>query len=141
MEQIPSASPEVGIIRTYLDWLVTRALADGDGGPPRHAATRAKVLDRHHYGLAKVKERILEYIAVRKLAKDKLRSPILCFVGPPGVGKTSLGQSIARGAGPQVRARQPGRRARRSRNPRPPPDVRRRVAGAHHPGHAAGGDA
>ena len=59
----------------------------------------ARVLDRHHYGLEKVKERILEYMAVRQLAKDKHRSPILCFVGPPGVGKTSLGRSIAEALG------------------------------------------
>ena len=98
MEQIPSASPEVGIIRTYLEWLV---------GVPWQAATvdkldlrdAAKVLDRHHYGLPKVKERILEYMAVRQLAKERLRSPILCFVGPPGVGKTSLGRSIAEALG------------------------------------------
>src|SRR4029079_19151740 len=62
----------------------------------KHAA---KVLDEHHYGLPKVKERILEYMAVRQLAKDKHRSPILCFVGPPGVGKTSLGRSIAEALG------------------------------------------
>ena len=59
----------------------------------------AKVLDEHHYGLPKVKERILEYMAVRQLAKEKHRSPILCFVGPPGVGKTSLGRSIAEALG------------------------------------------
>jgi ATP-dependent Lon protease len=59
----------------------------------------AKILDRHHYGLEKVKERILEYMAVRQLAKDTMRSPVLCFVGPPGVGKTSLGRSIAEALG------------------------------------------
>ena len=98
MEQIPSASPEVGIIRTYLDWLVA---------VPWQTATidhidikdAGRVLDRHHYGLPKVKERILEYMAVRQLAKEKQRSPILCFVGPPGVGKTSLGRSIAEALG------------------------------------------
>ncbi|MHB8376875.1 MAG: endopeptidase La, partial [Dehalococcoidia bacterium] len=98
LEQVPSASPEVGIIRGYLEWLVS---------VPWHRETvdqldikdAARVLDRHHYGLPKVKERILEYMAVRQLAKDKLRSPILCFVGPPGVGKTSLGRSIAEALG------------------------------------------
>ena len=79
-------------------------------------------------------------MAVRQLAKDKLRSPILCFVGPPGVGKTSLGRSIAEALGPEVRAREPGRHPRRGGDPRPPPHVRRRAAGAHHPRHAAGGD-
>jgi ATP-dependent Lon protease len=98
MEQIPSASPEVGIIRTYLDWLVSvpwKATTE-DRLDIRDAA---KVLDRHHYGLPLVKERILEYMAVRQLAKEKHRSPILCFVGPPGVGKTSLGRSIAEALG------------------------------------------
>jgi ATP-dependent Lon protease len=98
LEQIPSASPEVGIIRTYLEWLAgmpwTKATVD-------NLAVRdaGKVLDSHHYGLPKVKERILEYIAVRSLAKERMRSPILCFVGPPGVGKTSLGRSIAEALG------------------------------------------
>ena len=98
LEQVPSASPEVGIIRSYLEWLVS---------VPWHRETTdqldirdaARVLDRHHYGLPKVKERIIEYMAVRQLAKDKLRSPVLCFVGPPGVGKTSLGRSIAEALG------------------------------------------
>jgi len=98
LEQIPAASPEVGIIRTYLDWLLALPWANEtpDALDVRDAA---KVLDRHHYGLSKVKERILEYIAVRQLAKDAMRSPILCFVGPPGVGKTSLGRSIAEALG------------------------------------------
>jgi ATP-dependent Lon protease len=98
MEQIPSASPEVGIIRTYLDWLlaVPWQTATTDHLDIKDAA---RVLDRHHYGLPKVKERILEYMAVRQLAKEKQRSPILCFVGPPGVGKTSLGRSIAEALG------------------------------------------
>ncbi len=94
MSRIPSASPEVGVIRTYVDWLI---------GLPWDVATddqldikeAARILDEDHYGLEKIKERILEYLAVRTLA-DEIRSPILAFVGPPGVGKTSLGKSIAR---------------------------------------------
>ena len=91
---LPSMSPEVGMIRTYLDWLTTL--------PWQHATTddldlnRAlATLDENHYGLKKVKERILEFMAVRKLAGANVRTPILCFVGPPGVGKTSLGRSIS----------------------------------------------
>lgn len=94
MTAMPQASPEVAVIRTYLDWLVNLPWRKEteDNLDIRQAAI---VLDENHYGLPKVKERILEYMAVRKLAKEKMRSPILCFVGPPGVGKTSLGRSIA----------------------------------------------
>jgi ATP-dependent Lon protease len=88
-------SPEAGVIRTYLDWLLKLPWLDDD--PKGISITNAQeILDTDHYGLEKVKERILEYLAVRKLAGSKMRSPILCFVGPPGVGKTSLGRSIAR---------------------------------------------
>ena len=97
MSRIPSASPEVGVIRTYVDWLVSLPwnVTTDDLKDIKEAA---KILDEDHYGLEKVKERILEYLAVRVLA-DKIRSPILALVGPPGVGKTSLGKSIARAMG------------------------------------------
>ncbi len=88
-------SPESGVIRTYLDWIVNLPWADGEF-PEIRIGEAQKVLDEDHYGLEKVKERILEFLAVRKLAGEKMRSPILCLVGPPGVGKTSLGRSIAR---------------------------------------------
>ncbi|MFQ6057598.1 MAG: endopeptidase La [Anaerolineae bacterium] len=98
LAEMPPAAPEVGIIRTYLDWLIelpwTQATEDN-----MDIARAAKILEQNHYGLPKAKERILEYIAVRKLAADKMRSPILCFVGPPGTGKTSLGRSIAQALG------------------------------------------
>src|SRR5574337_1829155 len=97
MSRIPSASPEVGVIRTYVDWLVGLpwGVSTADRLDIKEAAT---ILDEDHYGLEKIKERILEYLAVRALA-DTIRSPILAFVGPPGVGKTSLGKSIARAMG------------------------------------------
>ena len=97
MSRIPSASPEVGVIRTYVDWLVSLpwTISTDDRLDIREAAV---ILDEDHYGLEKVKERILEYLAVRSLA-DTIRSPILLFVGPPGVGKTSLGKSIAKAMG------------------------------------------
>ena len=90
---IPAIAPDGGVIRTYLDWLVNLPWnkASVDRLDLQEAAA---ILDENHYGLSKVKERILEYIAVRKLS-NTMRSPILCFVGPPGVGKTSLGRSIA----------------------------------------------
>jgi ATP-dependent Lon protease len=97
MSRIPSASPEVGVIRTYVDWLVGLPwdVSTDDQLDIRRAAA---ILDEDHYGLEKVKERILEYLAVRSLA-EKIRSPILALVGPPGVGKTSLGKSVARAMG------------------------------------------
>jgi ATP-dependent Lon protease len=98
LAQMPSMAPETAIIRTYLDWLVSlpwsKMTTDN-----LDVAAAAKVLDAQHYGLKKAKERILEYIAVRKLAAEKMRSPILCFVGPPGTGKTSMGRSIAQALG------------------------------------------
>jgi ATP-dependent Lon protease len=96
--QMPPMSPESGIIRTYLDWLIELpwATATPDNLDIKHAA---QVLERQHFGLPKAKERILEYMAVRQLAADKMKVPILCFVGPPGTGKTSLGKSIAEALG------------------------------------------
>ena len=94
LERMTPASPEYQMIRTYLDWVldVPWDKPTEDRLDPIEAR---KVLDADHYNLDKVKERIVEYLAVRKLKGD-LKGPILCFVGPPGVGKTSLGQSIAR---------------------------------------------
>jgi ATP-dependent Lon protease len=98
LAMMPAMAPEVGIIRTYLDWLINL---------PWHQKTQdnldishaEKVLASQHYGLPKAKERILEYIAVQKMAPEVRQSTILCFVGPPGTGKTSLGRSIAEALG------------------------------------------
>ncbi len=96
--QMPPMSPEVGIIRTYVDWILDLpwGVFTEDNLDVRHAA---KVLDRDHFGLPRAKERVLEYIAVRSLNPKRLRQPILCFVGPPGTGKTSLGRSISEALG------------------------------------------
>jgi len=98
--QQPPMSPETGVIRTYLEWLIDLPweARTEDNLDLKHAR---EVLDTRHFGLEKAKERILEYIAVRKLAQDpdKIKQPILCFVGPPGTGKTSLGASIAEALG------------------------------------------
>ena len=99
LSKMPAASPEYGITRNYLEWLVklpwSKATVDNLDIP------RVKeILDEDHFGLEKIKDRILEYLAVRKFKTDgTARQPILCFAGPPGVGKTSLGKSIARALG------------------------------------------
>jgi len=94
LNQMPPMAPEVGIIRTYIDWILDLPW-DNSTADNLDVKNAAKILDRDHFGLKKAKERILEYIAVRSLKPKKERQPILCFVGPPGVGKTSLGRSIA----------------------------------------------
>jgi ATP-dependent Lon protease len=94
LQCMPEASGEHSMVRTYLEWLTELPWKAGDGEAIDVAEAR-RVLDHDHYGLEKIKRRILEYLAVRKLNPEG-RSPILCFVGPPGVGKTSLGQSIAK---------------------------------------------
>jgi ATP-dependent Lon protease len=97
LEKLPPAAAEHGVIRTYLEWMTELpwSVKTEDNLDIKHAR---KVLDADHYDLEKVKDRILEYLAVRKLNPDS-PGPILCFVGPPGVGKTSLGKSIARALG------------------------------------------
>ena len=103
LSRIPTQSPEYNVSRTYIDWLVD--LPWSDSTEDRIDLKEAmKILDEDHYGLEKVKERIIEYLAVRNLKQQKdpdgtVRGPILCFGGPPGVGKTSLGKSIARSMG------------------------------------------
>jgi len=97
LSRIPPASPEYGVIRTYLDWVCQLPWAR-QTDDSLDIAKAERILNRDHYGLTKIKRRILEFLAVRKLNPGG-KSPILCFVGPPGVGKTSLGQSIARAMG------------------------------------------
>ncbi|HWX71030.1 MAG TPA: endopeptidase La, partial [Xanthobacteraceae bacterium] len=94
LQRMPEAAGEYGMVRTYLDWLIELPWALPEEKPIDIAEAR-RILDEDHYDLDKIKRRIVEYLAVRKLAPQG-KAPILCFVGPPGVGKTSLGQSIAR---------------------------------------------
>ncbi len=94
LQRMPESAAEYGMVRTYLDWLIELPWKLPDEAPIDIEQAR-RVLDEDHYGLEKVKRRIIEFLAVRKLAPLG-KAPILCFVGPPGVGKTSLGQSIAR---------------------------------------------
>ena len=97
LERMPEAAAEHSMVRTYLEWLIELPWSV-DGAEAIDIAEARRILDEDHYGLEKIKKRILEYLAVRKLNPSG-KSPILCFVGPPGVGKTSLGQSIARATG------------------------------------------
>ncbi len=97
LEKMPFASPEASVIRTYLDVLLSLPW-NKETEDRVDIAEAERILNEDHYGLKKVKERVLEFLAVRKLA-GSLKGPILCFVGPPGVGKTSLGRSIARALG------------------------------------------
>jgi ATP-dependent Lon protease len=98
LSQMPPLSPEVGIIRTYLEWILELPWTEAteDNLDVRHAS---KTLEEYHYGLPRIKDRILEYIAVRSLSPKSSRQPILCFVGAPGTGKTSLGKSISEALG------------------------------------------
>jgi ATP-dependent Lon protease len=97
LERLPSAAAEYGVIRTYVDWILSLPWTETTEDDLDLRRAR-RILDEDHFDLDKVKDRILEYLAVSKLKED-LAGPILCFVGPPGVGKTSLGQSIARALG------------------------------------------
>ncbi len=100
LEKMPSFSPEISYLRTYLDWLIELPWSKksaGNGGK-LELKNAEKILNDDHYGLKKAKERIIEYLAVQKQV-GKIKGPILCFAGPPGVGKTSIGKSIARAMG------------------------------------------
>ena len=98
LSQMPSMAPEVTMLRNYLDWIVELPWVQ-ETEDNLDVTNAAKVLDQYHYGLTRAKDRILEYIAVRSLKPKRPRQPILCFVGPPGTGKTSLGRSIAEALG------------------------------------------
>jgi len=127
------ASPETSVIRGYLDWIIELpwSTETTDNTDIREAE---RILERSHYGLPKAKERILEHIAVYQLAADKMKNPILCFVGPPGTGKTSIGRSIAEALGRNfVRVSLGGI------HPRPPPHLRGGAPWPDHPGDEEGG--
>jgi ATP-dependent Lon protease len=130
MEKLPAMAPDYHVIRTYLDFILelpwktsSEDLLDLNEAQ--------KVLDEDHYDIKDVKERILEFLAVIKLRPDA-KSPILCFVGAPGVGKTSLGRSNRARDGPQIRAAESGRGPRRSRTAGSPAHLRGRHARPHH---------
>jgi ATP-dependent Lon protease len=137
LEAMPPMSAESTVSRNYIDWLLAVPWKK------RSKETRSidyaeKVLNTDHYGLEKIKERILEFLAVRQLVKNP-KGSILCFAGPPGVGKTSLGMSIAKATGRKFVRLSLGRRSRRGGDSRPSADVHRRAAGADYPAHEAAG--
>ena len=138
LERMPEAAAEYSMVRTYLEWLIELPWAP-PSEPPIDIADARRILDEDHFGLEKIKKRILEYLAVRKLNPEG-RSPILCFVGPPGRRQDVARAEHRTSYRPQVRAREPRRRARRGGDPRPSPHVHRRAARQHHPEHPQGGN-
>ena len=98
LKMMHPTSAEATVVRNYIDWISRPALVRQERRDATTSTKAEKILDEDHYGLKKIKERILEYLAVQALTK-KLKGPVLCFVGPPGVGKTSLAKSIARATG------------------------------------------
>ena len=131
LEKLPPAAAEYGVIRTYLDWIISLPWSEftEDDLDLEHAR---QILDEDHFDLEKVKERIVEYLAVSKLKND-LSGPILCFVGPPGVGKTSLGQSVARALGRKFARISVGGVRDESEIRGSPSNLHRRDAGHDHP--------
>ena len=136
LERMGDSSGESSMLRTYLEWLVS--VPWGERSEERLDPVHAReVLDADHAGLDDVKERITEFIAVRKLRRERgveeegrAAGAILTLIGPPGTGKTSIGESIAKGDGSRVRPDVARRRSRRGRDPRPSPDLHRRPAGS-----------
>src|SRR5205814_53123 len=133
LQRMGEGSAEGSMLRTYLEWLAEIPWKD-EAAKPIDIAEARKVLDEDHFGLDKIKRRILEHLAVRKL-NPQGKSPILCFVGPPGVGKTSLGQSIARATGRKFQRIALGG-VHDEAEIRPPAHLHRRPARQRHPGAA-----
>src|ERR687884_1089027 len=137
LEAMPPMSAEGTVSRTYIDWLLSVPWKQ-KSKEIRDITKAEEVLNDDHYGLEKIKDRILEHLAVRQLVKSP-KGSILCFVGPPGVGKTSLGKSIARATGRKFVRLSLGR-ARRGGDTRPPPHVHRGAARPDHPDDEEGRD-
>ncbi len=136
LQKMPEAAGEYGMVRTYLDWLIELPWKLPEEKPIDIAEAR-RILDADHYGLDKIKRRIVEYLAVRKLSPARQGAdPVL---RRSARRRQDLARPIDRPRhGPQIRPRQPRRRARRSRDPRPPAHLYRRAARQHHPGHPQG---
>ena len=134
LKKLRSMSPmsaEATVVRNYLEWMLSIPWGK-KSKIKKDLGLAQKVLDDDHYGLEKVKDRIVEFLAVQSRS-DKLKGPILCLVGPPGVGKTSLGKSVAQGHGPRVHPHLARRRPGRGGDPRAPADLHRLDARQDHP--------
>ena len=142
LARMAPGTPEISGLQTYIEWILD--LPWGKYTTDNLDLKRARrVLDEDHYGMQQVKERVIEYLAVRRMKQQNagdgsLRGPILCFVGPPGVGKTSIVRGHRPRGRAQVCADVPGRRARRGRDPRPSPHLCGRDSRPHHRQHEAG---
>ena len=138
LSRMNAMAADYSLTRNYIEWLTVLPWSKSSAGEVDILKAK-EILDADHYGLKKVKDRILDYLSVRRLKPD-MKGPILCFVGPPGVGKTTLGAKRGAGAGAEVCAHLAGRDARRGGAARSPADVHRRAAGAGDPESEAGGD-
>jgi len=136
LEKMHPDSAEAATVRTYLEWMVEIPWSKSTKDSLDIKAAE-RVLNKDHYDLEKVKERILEYLSVRKL-KEKMKGPILCFIGPPGVGKTSLGKSIARALGREFVQDVTRRREGRGGDQRSQKDICGCITGQDHTGDQAG---
>ena len=125
-------SAEATVVRNYLDWMLSHPVEEADQDQQGHQAGRRTILDDDHYGLEKVKERIVEYLAVQQRV-DKLKGPILCLVGPSGRRQDLARQVDGQGHRPRLHPLLAGRRPRRGRDPRPPADLHRLDARQDHP--------
>ena len=131
LKMMSPMSAEATVVRNYIDWIISLPW-DEYTEDKLDIDEAERILEEDHYGLEKVKERILEYLAVQSLA-GQMKGPILCLVGPPGVGKTSLGQVDRACDRAEVRSHLARRRARRGRDPRPSAHLHRGAAGQDHP--------
>ncbi len=132
LKMMSPMSAEATVVRNYIDWII--ALPWDERTKEKMDIQEAeRILEEDHYGLKKAKERILEYLAVQEPARTRSAGPILCFVGPPGVGKTSLAKSIASATGRNFVRAVSGRRAGRGRDQRPPAHLHRSASGKDHP--------
>ena len=137
LSRMSPMAADYSLTRNYVEWLAVLPWAKSTGGEVDIAKAK-EILDLDHYDLKRVKDRILDYLSVRRLKPD-MKGPILCFVGPPGVGKTSLGPQHRACSGTQIPAHFARRHARRGRDSRPPAHLHRRPSGADHAGAAPRG--